>query len=76
VKEIRTFSSLMHPPALQAEGLTSTIQEYVGSFRNRSKLDVRIRLNPKLDRLPFDMQRTLLRIVQEALSNVHRHAAE
>jgi PAS domain S-box-containing protein len=75
MKEIRTFSNLMHPPALQAGGLTSTIQEYVGSFRNRSKLDVRIRLNPKLDRLGFDKQRTLLRIVQEALSNVHRHAS-
>jgi len=35
---------------------------------------IKIRLNPKLDQLPSHLQRTLLRIIQEALSNVHRHA--
>jgi len=74
MKEIRTFGYLMHPPALQADGLTSTIQEYVEGFKNHSKLDVRIRLNPRLDTLPIEMQRTLLRIAQEAMANVHRHA--
>jgi signal transduction histidine kinase len=74
LKEIRTISYLMHPPALQADGLTSTIQEYVEGFKNHSKLGVRIRLNPRLDALPIEMQRTLLRIAQEAMVNVHRHA--
>ena len=74
MKEIRTFSYLMHPPSLQAAGLNSTIQDYVAGFSNRTKIDARVRLNPKLDRLPFEMQRTFLRIVQEALTNVHRHA--
>jgi PAS domain S-box-containing protein len=74
MKEIRTFSSLMHPPALRGHGLISTIREYVGAFRNRSNLDFRIRIDPKLDSLPFEMQRTLLRIAQEALANVHHHA--
>ena len=75
MKEIRTFSYLMHPPALAAAGLNSTIQEYVSGYRDRSKLDVKVRLSSKLDSLEVEIQRTLLRITQEALANVHRHAA-
>jgi two-component system, NarL family, sensor kinase len=74
MKEIRTFSYLMHPPALRSAGLNSTIKDYVAGFSNRTNIDVRARLNPTLDRLPFEMQRTFLRIAQEALANVHRHA--
>jgi signal transduction histidine kinase len=74
IKEIRTFSYLMHPPALQTAGLCATIDEYVAGFGSRSKLDVRVRLNPDIDRLAFELQRSLLRIAQEALANVHHHA--
>lgn len=74
MKEIRTFSYLMHPPALRSAGLNSTIKDYVAGFSNRTNIDVRARLNPTLDGLPFEMQRTFLRIAQEALANVHRHA--
>ena len=75
MNEIRTFSYLMHPPALEADGLISTIKQYIAGYANRSQLDVSVRLNPKLDKLPLQMQRTLLRILQEALGNIHRHAA-
>jgi signal transduction histidine kinase len=75
MKEIRTFSYLMHPPALAATGLNSTIREYVAGYSDRSKLAVQVRLSWKLDRLSVEKQRTLLRIIQEALANVHRHAA-
>jgi signal transduction histidine kinase len=74
MKEIRTFSYLMHPPALAAAGLNSTVREYVAGYSDRSKLAVEARLSRKLDRLPVAKQRTLLRIIQEALANVHRHA--
>ena len=74
IKEIRTFSYLMHPPALQTAGLCATIDEYVAGFGSRSKLDVSVRLNPDIDRLAFELQRSLLRIAQEALANVHHHA--
>jgi signal transduction histidine kinase len=74
IKEIRSYSYLMHPPALEADGLTLTIRVYVDGYRDRTGLDVGLRLDPKLDRLPLEMQRTLLRIVQEALANVYRHA--
>jgi len=75
LKELRTFSYLMHPPALECDGFCSTLQQYIDRFRTRSGLVVKIRLNPKVDQLPSQLQRTLLRLVQEALSNVHRHAA-
>jgi PAS domain S-box-containing protein len=75
LKELRTFSYLMHPPALQAEGLRSTIRQYIDGYAHRSGLTVRFKSNPRLDKLPFRMQRSLFRIVQEALANVHRHAS-
>jgi PAS domain S-box-containing protein len=73
-KEIRAFSYLMHPPSLEADGLSASMQEFISGFSERAGIDINIRLNPKLDRLSFQMQRTLLRIAQEALVNVHRHA--
>jgi two-component system, NarL family, sensor kinase len=75
MKELRTFSYLMHPPALECDGLSSTLRQYIDRFSNRSGIEVKIRLNPKLDELPSHLQRTLFRIIQEALGNVHRHAA-
>jgi PAS domain S-box-containing protein len=75
LKELRTFSYLVHPPTLQADGLRSTIRQYIDGYANRSGLAVKLRASPKVDKLPFGMQRSLLRIVQEALANVHRHAS-
>ena len=73
--EIRTFSYLMHPPALKADKLVASMEQFISGFSNRTGIDVRVRLSPHLDQLSFQMQRTLLRIAQEALANVHRHAA-
>ena len=75
MKELRTFSYLVHPPVLAADGLRSTIRQYVNGYANRSGLSVKFRSSPKVDKLPFRTQQALLRIVQEALANVHRHAS-
>ena len=75
LKELRTFSYLMHPPTLQADGLRSTIRQYVDGYASRSGLTVKLRSSSNVDKLPFRMQRSLFRIVQEALANVHRHAS-
>jgi PAS domain S-box-containing protein len=75
LKELRTFSYLMHPPTLQADGLHSTIRQYVEGYASRSGLTVKLRSSSNVDKLPFRMQRSLFRIVQEALANVHRHAS-
>ena len=72
--ELRTFSYLMHPPTLEVAGICSALQQYVDGFSQRSGFDIDLHLIPALDRLPYHLQRTLLRIVQEALGNVYRHA--
>jgi PAS domain S-box-containing protein len=74
-KEIRTFSYLMHPPALEAHKLVAGMQQFTSGFSDRTGIEVLMRLDSRLDELPFQMQRTFLRITQEALANVHRHAA-
>jgi PAS domain S-box-containing protein len=72
--ELRAFSFLMHPPALEDAGLCSSLKQYVDEYSGRSGLPVELRTDPALDELPHHFQRTLLRIVQEALLNVYRHA--
>jgi PAS domain S-box-containing protein len=75
-KEIRTFSYLMHPPALEADKLVAGMEQFVSGFSERTGIQVQMRLDTRLNELPFQMQRTVLRITQEALGNVHRHAGD
>ena len=75
LKELRTLSYLMYPPVLQGHGLRETIRQYIDGYARRSQLEVRFKSNPKADRLPFREQQLLYRIVQEALANIHHHAA-
>ena len=75
MKELRTFSYLMHPPVLRAQRLRSSLGQYIDGFASRSGLDIELRANPQIDKLPSPMQRSLFRIVQEALANVYRHAS-
>ena len=75
MKELRTFSHLMHPLGLDADGLCSTIRRYLEGYAHRSGLGVQFRSSQTADNLPLHMQRSVFRIVQEALANVHRHAS-
>jgi PAS domain S-box-containing protein len=75
MKELRTFSYLMHPPALRAQGLHHSLRQYIDDFANRSGLVITLRSNSRVDKLPLRIQRSVLRIVQEALANVYRHAS-
>ena len=75
MKELRTFSYLMHPPVLRAQRLRLSLGRYIEGFASRSGLDISLRANPQIDKLPARMQRSLFRIVQEALANVYRHAS-
>jgi signal transduction histidine kinase len=75
LKGLRTLSYLMYPPVLQDHGLRETIRQYIDGYARRSQLEVRFKSNPKADRLPFREQQLLYRIIQEALANIHPHAA-
>ena len=74
-RELRTFTYLLHPPGLQRDGLSATLERYVEEFGRRTGLETTLELDHGLDALPLLLQRSILRIVQEALANVHRHAS-
>jgi len=74
IKEVRTISYLLYPPMLEESGLHSAIQWYVDGFTARSGLRTTLQLNPALSRLPRDIELALFRVLQEALTNVHRHS--
>jgi PAS domain S-box-containing protein len=73
-QEIRTTSYLLHPPLLDESGLSSALDWYAQGLKERSGLDVDLRIPEKLGRLPADMELVVFRIVQESLTNVHRHS--
>ena len=73
-KELRTFTYLLHPPALADDGLIGTLARYVDGFRRRTGLLVSLRSQGSIEELSRPAQESILRVVQEALANVHRHA--
>ena len=73
-EELRTVSHLLHPPLLDEAGLASALPWYVEGFAERSKINVQLDLAPELGRLPPDVEVTLFRVVQECLTNIHRHS--
>jgi signal transduction histidine kinase len=74
MKELRSLTYLLHPQDLFEGGLKTTIEQFAEGFAARTSLDVEVSISPAVDGLPYRTQRSLLRIVQEALTNVYRHA--
>lgn len=72
--EIRTISHLLHPPLLDAAGLASALSWYVDGFSERSKIQVNLEIPEKFGRLPDEMELAIFRMVQECLTNIHRHS--
>jgi signal transduction histidine kinase len=72
--EIRTMSHLLHPPLLDEVGLASALRWYIDGFSSRSKINVDLEIDGDFGRLPNDMEIAVFRMVQECLTNVHRHS--
>jgi PAS domain S-box-containing protein len=74
-REIRTMSHLLHPPLLDEVGLDSALRWYVEGFSERSKITVETKLASGFtEDLPRDLALSIFRIVQESLTNIHRHS--
>ncbi|HEV2700322.1 MAG TPA: PAS domain-containing sensor histidine kinase [Steroidobacteraceae bacterium] len=72
--DIRTASYLLHPPLLDEIGLLSALRWLADGLSRRSDINVLLQLPDTLPRLPRDLELALFRVVQEAISNVQRHA--
>jgi signal transduction histidine kinase len=73
-REIRTISHLLHPPLLDAAGLASALRWYVDGFSERSQIKVELHIPELFRRLSEEMEIAIFRMVQECLTNIHRHS--
>ncbi len=73
-REIRTTSYLLHPPLLDETGISSALRWYVQGLMERSGLEIDLQLPDNFGRLPSEMELVIFRLVQECLTNIHRHS--
>jgi two-component system, NarL family, sensor kinase len=73
-QEVRTISHLLHPPLLDEAGLASAIRWYIEGFAQRSHIKVDLDCPEDFGRLPRDVETAMFRVVQECLTNIHRHS--
>jgi signal transduction histidine kinase len=74
VTETRTISHLLHPPLLDEVGLASAARWYTEGFAKRSGIDLTADIPEELSRLPRASELVLFRVLQESLTNIHRHS--
>jgi PAS domain S-box-containing protein len=74
INETRTLSYLLHPPLLDEIGFVAAATWYAEGFAKRSGIKISLQIAPKLGRLPEPVELALFRILQETLTNIHRHS--
>jgi signal transduction histidine kinase len=74
VREVRTVSYLLYPPMLEEMGLKSAIPWYLDGFSKRSGIKVKSEIPDDFERLPRETELVLFRVLQEGLTNVHKHS--
>jgi two-component system, chemotaxis family, CheB/CheR fusion protein len=73
-QEIRTLAQVLHPPLLEEAGLHSALQWLVKGFSNRAGIKVDLGVPAQLRRMPNEIELALFRVIQESLTNIHRHS--
>jgi PAS domain S-box-containing protein len=74
IKEVRTIAYLLYPPMLEEMGLKSAISWYLDGFSKRSGIRTTFEIAPNFARLPRHVETAIFRVLQESLTNVHRHS--
>lgn len=74
MRELRTMAYVLYPPMLEEMGLRTAIESYLEGFRQRSGVRVEFEAGKDFGRLPRDTELALFRVLQESLTNVHRHS--
>ena len=74
IKEVRTISYLLYPPMLEEMGLKSAVPWYLDGFTKRSGIRTSFEISPDFGRLESDLELAFFRVLQESLTNVHRHS--
>jgi PAS domain S-box-containing protein len=72
--QLRTISHLLHPPLLDEVGLSSALRLFLEGFEERSKIKVALEIPNSFERLPQELETAIFRVVQECLTNIHRHS--
>ena len=74
IREVRTIAYVLYPPMLEELGLNSAISWYLEGFASRSEMKITFDAAPELERLERPVELALFRVLQESLTNVHRHS--
>jgi two-component system NarL family sensor kinase len=74
LQEVRTFSYVLHPPMLDDLGVFSALRTFIQGFAERSGILIDLELPDRSIRMSRDLETTIFRVVQEGLSNVHKHS--
>jgi signal transduction histidine kinase len=76
MRQVRSLSHLLHPPQLQQGGLVSSVRWYLDGLTKRAGITTSLDVQPPdFCGLAPDVETAIFRIIQEALTNVFRHAA-
>lgn len=74
IRETRTMSYLLHPPMLDERGLAEALRWYVRGLEERSPVRIGLEIPSQFRRLTPALELVIFRVVQEALTNIHRHS--
>jgi two-component system sensor histidine kinase DegS len=72
--DVRAFISQLRPPVLADVGLSGAIREAADAMSAMIGIPIEVEVDPELGELDLAVETVALRIVQEALQNVRRHA--
>lgn len=74
LQEVRTISHLLHPTGLEEAGFAAAARWYAQEFAKRSGVQLKIDIPDLTARLPREVEIALFRVLQEGLTNIHRHS--